>query len=64
MDEEVESVAETDWSDPDRCPFCGGALSDPGAGFVDHIEESPDCAERFDQWRDAIAGDVGSEWGG
>jgi hypothetical protein len=53
-----------DWSDPDHCPFCGAALDDPGAGFVDHLDASPACAERFAAWREAAAGDVGGEWGG
>ncbi|NHN47879.1 hypothetical protein G9464_09745 [Halostella sp. JP-L12] len=62
--EEVEAVAETDWDDPDRCPFCGAALADGGAGFMDHVEGNDDCRQRFGEWRDAISGDVGGEWGG
>ena len=53
-----------DWDDPDRCPFCGAALVDGGAGFVDHIDQHSACGERFEAWRDAIAGDIGSEWSG
>lgn len=64
VDDEVEAVADTDWDDPERCPFCGTALADGGAGFIDHIEETSDCERRFAEWREAIAGDVSGEWGG
>ncbi|MBX0295682.1 DUF7501 family protein [Haloarcula nitratireducens] len=53
-----------DWENPDFCPFCGAGLTDGGAGFVDHIEDSPPCEARFESWREQIADDVGSEWGG
>lgn len=52
------------WSDPNQCPFCGASLSSPGAGFVDHIGESPGCESAFDDWRDRVGGDVGGTWGG
>jgi len=52
------------WSDPTTCPFCGDALADPGAGFVDHLGASPDCEARFDVWRDNVARDVRGEWAG
>ena len=54
----------TSWSDPESCPFCGGALASPGAGFVDHVDDNPDCAERFDEWRERVAGDVRAGWSG
>jgi hypothetical protein len=49
---------------PDFCPFCGTHLADAGAGFVDHVAESPACAERFEAWRENVADDVGGDWGG
>lgn len=54
----------TNWSDPTTCPFCGGDLATPGAGFVDHLSESPDCETHFDRWRDNLAGDLAGEWSG
>lgn len=52
------------WDDPDYCPFCGAALADGGAGFIDHVEETPDCDERFEAWLEAIRDDIDGEWGG
>jgi len=52
------------WDSPDHCPFCGVALADGGGGFIDHIEESPECKARFEAWRDRIREDIGGEWGG
>ncbi|QLG63616.1 DUF7501 family protein [Halorarum salinum] len=57
------SATET-WTDPNSCPFCGGRLSSPGAGFVDHIDEAPECASRFEQWRDRIGDDIQGDWSG
>lgn len=54
----------TNWTDPGTCPFCGSALATPGAGFVDHLEESPDCAAGFEVWRENLAGDMAGEWSG
>lgn len=54
----------TNWSDPSTCPFCGAPLANPGAGFVDHIDESPDCESSFDHWRQNVAGDLGGAWMG
>lgn len=51
-----------EWDDPDFCPFCGAALSDGGAGFIDHTAERPTCAERFEAWRANVVADVGGEW--
>ncbi|MFB6139987.1 MAG: hypothetical protein ABEJ26_06085 [Halosimplex sp.] len=52
------------WSDPDRCPFCEARLASPGAGFVDHTSDNPDCAAKFETWRDQVAGDVRGGWSG
>ncbi|APX95871.1 DUF7501 family protein [Natronorubrum daqingense] len=53
-----------DWTNPIHCPFCGTELESPGAGFVDHIEESDDCKQSFDHWRENITGDLAGEWAG
>jgi len=50
------------WSNPDFCPFCGVELTDPGQGFLDHIEATDTCNERFEDWRENIRDDIGSEW--
>lgn len=52
------------WSDPSTCPFCGSELANPGAGFVDHVTENPDCESGFDIWRENLVGDLVGEWGG
>lgn len=52
------------WSDPNHCPFCADKLADPGAGFIDHLDENPQCASGFEQWRDRVAGDMMRGWGG
>lgn len=52
------------WTDPNRCPFCEDALASPGAGFIAHVEESPDCEAAFGTWRDRVGGDVGGGWSG
>ncbi|XVH31583.1 DUF7501 family protein [Haloferacaceae archaeon DSL9] len=52
------------WSDPTQCPFCQLALPDAGAGFIDHLDESPRCQRGFDAWRMNIAGDMSGEWTG
>jgi len=58
-------MAATDsWNDPERCPFCGEALASPGAGFVDHTAENPDCEAKFETWRDRIGGDLRGGWSG
>lgn len=51
-----------DWKNPDYCPFCGAELTSPGTGFMDHIEENDVCRERFEAWREAIAGDIEADW--
>jgi hypothetical protein len=52
----------TSWADPESCPFCDAALASPGAGFVDHVADHPDCARRFEDWRDCVGGDVRGGW--
>ncbi|SDM96787.1 hypothetical protein SAMN04487949_3014 [Halogranum gelatinilyticum] len=52
------------WDTPDACPFCGGHLTDGGAGFIDHIDDNPSCAEEFHDWRSMVASDMSGEWGG
>lgn len=52
------------WSDPNQCPFCDAQLTSPGAGFVDHLEQHPDCQSRFDAWRDRITDDICGGWMG
>ncbi|MFC7131735.1 MULTISPECIES: DUF7501 family protein [Salinibaculum] len=56
--------SESDWDNPDFCPFCGAELIDAGAGFMEHIEDAETCRERFEDWRTNIVEDVGEEWGG
>ncbi|MFB6221073.1 MAG: hypothetical protein ABEH90_06505 [Halolamina sp.] len=57
-------AASETWSDPDLCPFCDEKLASPGAGFVAHLDESPDCEARFENWRDRIGDDVRGGWSG
>jgi hypothetical protein len=57
-------MATTTWNDPNHCPFCETELETPGAGFVDHLGESPDCQTGFEAWRSNIAGDVPGGWSG
>lgn len=47
------------WTDESNCPFCETSLPNPGAGFVDHLKESPDCQSGFDAWRFHLADDFG-----
>jgi hypothetical protein len=54
----------TEWDNPDICPFCGAALRDGGAGFIEHIETAETCRERFEGWLENISGDMGSTWTG
>lgn len=53
-----------DWNRPDFCPFCGAELTDGGGGFIDHLDDAPECEERFAVWRQRITEDIGGEWGG
>lgn len=59
---DVEPANPTEWDDPHRCPFCGAALADAGAGFIEHVESSESCAVSFARWRAGIAGDIRGEW--
>jgi hypothetical protein len=52
------------WDDPNRCPFCMTALDDPGAGFVEHLDDSPVCESGFETWRTSVADDMRGEWSG
>ena len=52
----------SEWNNPDFCPFCGAELTDPGQGFIDHLDSTPTCKERFEDWRDEIKGDIEGEW--
>ncbi|MFC7075871.1 DUF7501 family protein [Haloarcula halophila] len=52
------------WTDPDRCPFCGARLSSPGAGFVDHVQTTPECEDAFGTWRDRVDDDLVRGWTG
>lgn len=58
----ADAAGRTDWDDPTTCPFCGGALRDGGAGFMDHIDENEACELGFERWRESVAGDIGGEW--
>lgn len=52
------------WTDTTACPFCGGGLASPGTGFIDHLDENPDCAGEFEAWRDAVSDDMRGGWPG
>lgn len=52
------------WSDPEHCPFCEAELVDGGSAFIDHIKTSQPCNQGFNLWRQQVADDIGSEWGG
>jgi hypothetical protein len=52
------------WSDPEQCPFCGDEIDSPGVGFVDHVDEAPDCESEFETWRQRVTDDVAGCWGG
>lgn len=56
--------ASATWNDPNRCPFCETELETPGAGFVDHLGESPACEDSFETWRSNVAGDLVGGWSG
>lgn len=60
----MSATTTTNWTNTGTCPFCGDQLADPGAGFVDHIGENPNCQSSFDVWRENVAGDVAGEWSG
>ncbi|WP_459820404.1 DUF7501 family protein [Halorubrum luteum] len=50
--------------DPEQCPFCGATLASAGAGFMDHVDENPECDEQFTTWRVRIAQDIHAGWAG
>ncbi|MFC6732147.1 MULTISPECIES: hypothetical protein [unclassified Haladaptatus] len=52
------------WRDPEHCPFCGAELVDGGPAFMAHIDDSQSCNQGFSLWRQQVADDIGSEWGG
>ncbi len=52
------------WTDTLRCPFCGDRLSDPGRGFIDHIDTSGTCRDAFETWRTTVGDDMGGTWSG
>ncbi|SFC42764.1 hypothetical protein SAMN05444422_108101 [Halobiforma haloterrestris] len=53
-----------DWDNPDCCPFCGATLPDGGGGFMDHVDETSVCNERFRDWLERVREDMEGEWGG
>ncbi|MFB6270415.1 MAG: hypothetical protein ABEH83_10750 [Halobacterium sp.] len=57
-------AASETWNDPMECPFCGGALPSPGSGFVDHIDDNPECSDEFDAWRGRVDADMAHGWPG
>lgn len=59
-----QPTPEPTWSDTEACPFCGTGLADPGAGFIDHLDDSDTCERGFDEWRQQIAGDMKGGWSG
>lgn len=63
-DHDHPSPDSPEWDRPDFCPFCGAALRDGGAGFVEHVGERETCRRRFEEWRENVADDVGGEWSG
>lgn len=64
MSVETPETPEPNWTDTTSCPFCGEHLSDPGAGFIDHVSESPECERGFEAWRTNVGGDMRGGWSG
>lgn len=56
------SHATTTWTNTDVCPFCDAELTDPGAGFIDHIDDSEKCETGFEDWKTNVADDVRGGW--
>ncbi|MFW6318185.1 MAG: DUF7501 family protein [Halorubrum sp.] len=50
--------------EPRECPFCEVELASPGAGFVRHIDEPPECRDAFETWRDRVTDDMRAGWPG
>lgn len=51
-------------TEPERCPFCGSDIASPGAGFMRHVENEPECRDAFDTWRDRVSDDMRGGWAG
>ncbi|WP_435334740.1 DUF7501 family protein [Haloarchaeobius sp. TZWWS8] len=64
MSQATDSAPTPTWSDPNTCPFCDAALTDPGAGFIDHLDESDHCDAGFELWRSHVTDDIGGGWSG
>jgi hypothetical protein len=47
------------WTTEYNCPFCDGNLDNPGAAFVDHIDENPECKSGHDAWKFHLSDDFG-----
>lgn len=60
----MSTNVQPNWSDAASCPYCESDLADPGAGFVDHVAESPDCLESYAAWKERVASDVPAGWSG
>jgi radical SAM superfamily enzyme YgiQ (UPF0313 family) len=50
--------------EPRECPFCGATLASPGAGFMRHVENEPECRDAFERWRDRVTEDMRGGWAG
>jgi hypothetical protein len=37
-----------------RCMFCHELIGDEGAGFLDHLKQSPDCEKAYRDWLDHL----------
>lgn len=46
--------------EPSQCPFCGTEIASPGAGFMRHVENEPECRDAFDTWRDRVTTTCGA----
>lgn len=42
-----------------KCEFCGELLADPMLAFMEHMDASPACKERWDQWRANVRREAG-----
>ncbi|MFC6954500.1 MULTISPECIES: DUF7501 family protein [Halorubellus] len=47
------------WTTEYNCPFCDDTLEDPGAAFVDHIADNPECKSGHDAWKFHLTDDFG-----
>ena len=59
-----QEVTPPNWNDPTKCPFCEDALTNGGAGFINHIDSSEACRQGFNLWRKRISADMTGEWSG